>query len=74
MTTCDVVEMYRNFGETRVNFDKTTRRHIIQDGTLHSHLCQNLRYNSEQEKWAIHLPLHGNYTLDLSLGNMFQLV
>jgi len=27
MTTCDMVEMYRNFGKTRVNFDKTTRRH-----------------------------------------------
>jgi len=72
--TCDMVEMYRNFGETRVNFDKTTRRHIQQDGNLHSHLCQNLKYASEQEKRAIHLLLNGNYKLDLSLLNMFQLV
>jgi hypothetical protein len=55
MTTCNVVETYRNFGETWVNFDKTTRRQIPQDGNLHSHLCQNLTYNSEQEKRTIPL-------------------
>jgi hypothetical protein len=55
MTTCNVVETYRNFGETRVNFDKTTRRQIPQDGNLHSHLCKNLTYNSEQEKRTIPL-------------------
>jgi len=73
MPTRDI-EMYGNFGETRVNFDKITLRHTPQDGVLHSHLCKNLKYDSEQEKRAIPLLLHGNYMLDLFLLNMFQLV
>jgi hypothetical protein len=28
--------------ETSVDFQRTTRRYIPEDGTLHNHLCENL--------------------------------
>jgi hypothetical protein len=31
-----------------VNFYQTTRRHILQDGTLHSHRCGNLKYKAQE--------------------------
>jgi hypothetical protein len=31
--------------ETSVNFYRTTRRYIPEDGTLHKHRCDNLKYN-----------------------------
>jgi hypothetical protein len=30
------------FSETSVNFQRTTRRYIPEDGTLHNHRCENL--------------------------------
>jgi hypothetical protein len=31
--------------ETPVNFYQTTPRHIPEDNTLHSHLCENPQFN-----------------------------
>jgi hypothetical protein len=31
------------YSETSVDFQRTTRRYIPEDGTLHNHRCKNLK-------------------------------
>jgi hypothetical protein len=37
----------RCFSETSVDFQRTTRRYIPEDRTLHNHRCENLRAYNE---------------------------
>jgi hypothetical protein len=32
------------YAETSVDFERTTRRYIAQDRTLHNHRCENLKF------------------------------
>jgi hypothetical protein len=60
--------------ETSVDFQRTTRRYIPQDGTLHSHRCEILKSykhgNTFQKMFTfIHNRIHNSPPLDPTLSN-----
>jgi hypothetical protein len=38
--------------ETPIDFQRTTRRYIPEDGTLHNHRCEILNYYEAEEFWG----------------------
>jgi hypothetical protein len=56
VTPCSVLEV-------EVNFQRTTRRHITKDSTLHSHVWENFRSN--KDKMADELEGSGRGLIDV---------